>query len=163
MRSRTLLALAVVMAPLLLGGCSSIPGVFADAVRGDDGTIVEAGALSTGSLVAGDCFGDTNLGGAVSSVAAIPCDDPHVYEVFYDFSLPAGDYPSDAEFEEATYAECDPAFEDFIGLPYDESKWEYFFYTPTEEGWVAYDDRQVACVIGTEGVRVSGSAAGSQR
>jgi hypothetical protein len=163
MRTRPLLALTVVVASLLLGGCSSIPGVFGDAMRGDDGAITEAGVVSTGSLMVGDCFGDTNRGGAVSSVAAIPCEDPHVYEVFHDFSLPAGDFPGDAEFEEATYAECDPAFEQFVGVAYEESELEYFFYTPTEEGWSAYDDRRVSCVIGTEGVRVTGSAAGSAR
>ncbi len=162
MRTRRTLVVAALAASLVLTGCSSIPGLFGDVVRDDDGAISEGGDLGASEMVVGDCFDDFNQGGLTSSVEAIPCEQEHVYEVFHDFSLPEGDYPDADTIDAAAYEECDDAFDEFVGVSYDDSTLEYFFFAPTEEGWTAYDDRLVSCIIGSEGVRVTGSAAGSE-
>jgi hypothetical protein len=161
MRTRQVLAAAIVAASFLLSGCASLTGLFGGVTRDDGGSISEGGDLGTNEMVVGDCFDDFNQGGLTASVDAIPCAEEHVYEVFHDFSLPEGDYPSDSAMEDAVYEECDPAFADFVGVTYDESELEYFYFSPTEEGWTQYDDRLISCIIGTEGVRVTGSVKGS--
>ena len=161
MRSRPVLAAAaVVAASLLLSGCGSLDGLLAGVQRDEDGSISAGGDLGAASLAVGDCFDDFNQGGVTSSVTAIPCDEPHVYEVFHDFRLPDGEYPSQTVIDDAVTEECDPAFEEFVGVSFDESTLDYFFFSPTEEGW-QFDDQLVSCVIGTEGVRVTGSTRGT--
>jgi len=161
MRTRPALAAAIVAASLLLSGCTSLTGLFGGVTRDDGGSISEGGDLGANEMVVGDCFDDFNQGGLTSSVNAIPCEEEHVYEVFHDFTLPEGDYPSDADMEEAVYENCDPAFAEFVGVSYEESALEYFYFSPTEEGWAQFDDRLISCIIGTEGERVTGSARGT--
>ena len=162
MNPRRILVAALLVASLALSGCSVLSDFFDRAVRDDDGTISESGDLDVFSLKVGDCFGGVATETETASVTAIPCDQPHVYEVFHDFELPAGDLPSATAVETAVYDACDPAFEEFVGVDYEHSTLEYFYFSPTQEGWDSMDDRLVTCIIGTDGVEVTGSAAGSQ-
>ena len=56
---------------------------------------------------------------------------------------------------------CRPAFEDYVGVAYDDSEWFGTFINPSEETW-AEGDREIVCVLHTEDeTEVTGSAEGS--
>lgn len=170
MHRRLITAALVIVAlsgTVALSGCS-VSGLISaltggGAARDDDGDIAEEGDLDVMSLTVGDCFNEVTWEGETSSVPAVPCDEGHVYEAFYDFSLPDGDFPTDEAIEQAVEESCTPAFGEFVGLSWEESSLDYFYFAPTEEGWNEVGDRIVTCVIGTEGVTVTGSAEGSAR
>ncbi|MFT3797956.1 septum formation family protein [Microbacterium sp.] len=174
-RRRSLaLAASVVGLSLALSGCSAFGNSLDGAVRLDDSatpdgsdldddTTTEGSDLDIFSLAVGDCFGDLSDDDVLSSVTAVPCDQAHVYEVFYDFELPDGEYPDDDQVADITWERCDAAFETFVGRAYDDSTLDYTYISPTEESWTNIDDRLVSCVIGSEGVTVTGSAQGSQQ
>ena len=66
---------------------------------------------------------------------AIPCDEPHIYELFW-----AGNYPSDVEPSESEYVawvneQCAPAFASYVGIGFDESIYYMGYLSPTSEGW----------------------------
>ena len=42
---------------------------------------------------------------------------------------------------------CRPLFEEFVGLPYDESELYYSALTPTQEGWEQARDRKALCIL----------------
>ncbi len=164
---RPALAALLLAGALMFTGCSAISGLvhlLGGAARDEEGAISKGGDLEVTRLAVGDCFDDVDFDVAeTTSITAIPCDQEHVYETFYDFTLPDGDYPSVSAIEDATYAECTAAFEDYVGLSYEESSLDYFYFSPTEDGWNNYSDRTVSCIIGSEGVRVTGSVAGAAR
>ncbi|THE07977.1 hypothetical protein E1I21_05045 [Microbacterium oleivorans] len=161
----------VVAAPLLSGCSEAVLYQLSGAVYRDaSGEITVGGELDVFDLVAGDCFDESDAVSpratedSVFVVQAIPCVDPHTYEVYHVFVLPNGDYPGEDEAAEAADQGCLPAFEDFVGQPWEDSTLEYSFYTPAESGWDGIDkDRMVQCFIGDEGVIVKGSAADDGR
>lgn len=76
------------------------------------------------------------------------CDDPHAMEAFAVASLgPANAlFPDDRALTSHSESLCDTAFERYVGLEYDRSALEYYYYPPTEEGWLA-GDHDVLCVV----------------
>lgn len=171
--NRRLAAVALVALALCgtlsLSGCSvanlisTIAGGDKEPPRDDDtGEITEEGDLDVFSIAVGDCLGETPEG-EVESVTAVPCSESHDGEVFYDFSLPDGEFPGDDALVDAVYAGCDPAFETFVGLPYDESSLDYTYYAPTAESWAQLNDRLVSCVITDPNGPVTGSLQGAGR
>lgn len=156
------LAALVLVASLTLSGCGAISGFFGGAVRDDEtGEISEGGEIDVFSIAVGDCLASAP-DGEVQSVQVVPCSDEHEGEVFHDFELPDGDFPGDEAIETAAYEGCDPAFEEFVGLTYDESTLDYSYYAPTTESW-AEGDRLISCIISDPAGTVTGSLSGAAR
>ncbi|MDT3329512.1 septum formation family protein [Microbacterium sp. KSW-18] len=171
-RSGALAAAGLVVAAPLMSGCSeaALYQLSGAVYRDASGVITVGGELDVFDLVAGDCFDESDAvhpratEDSVYVVQAIPCGDAHTYEVYHVFVLHAGDYPGEDGTATAADEGCLPAFEDFVGQPWEDSLLEYSFYTPTESGWDGIDkDRMVQCFIGDEGVSVTGSAADDGR
>lgn len=75
------------------------------------------GAFGGGHLQVGECWG---LEDDVTSVSAIPCDGPHIYEVFA--SLDDFDYEQYDDIIAETKAReeyCEDAFSAYFGFPYE--------------------------------------------
>ena len=118
-----------------------------NASRGDDGSITKSGDLTAGDLRVGDCFDLKDPEEEeVGDVTAKPCVESHDYEAFFTGTLPDGDFPTDEAVGEFVVAECGPAFETFVGLPYDDSVLDVFYLMPTEDGWRT-GDRAVLCAV----------------
>ena len=153
MRTRSAMALAgtAVAASLALTGCSALSNIGGsnDAERDEEtGEVTEEANIDVFALSVGDCMPATNsTDGEISDVDVVPCTEPHVDEVFHEFDLPEGELPTGTDLENAIYAECDAAFETFVGLPYDQSTLGYWWITPTQDTWDQLDDRLVQCVI----------------
>jgi hypothetical protein len=140
---RSLLRFAWIPVVLVVVGA----GIFFAARRDDSGQIVGGGDLSVAELRVGDCFDLKDADQSeVADVTAKPCSEPHEYELIFVGEMPEGAYPSDAETDAYVGRECVPAFDDFVGLAYADSRLELFYFSPTEGGWSA-GDRGIQCAV----------------
>jgi hypothetical protein len=139
-----------------------------DAERDESGDIVESGEVSVFDLSEGDCWNNVpDAGEETETVDAVPCTEPHESEVFAVFDVDLGEeWPGlDAVTAEAE-AQCVQRFEGFVGLTYDQSALNLFYFNPIEESWNQLNDREVVCVVldptAPDG-RTSGSLQGAAR
>ncbi len=136
-----------------------VAGVLFNARRDDSGAINDAGTLSVTDLRVGDCF-NTDQAEEIGDVDAVPCADPHAYELFHVFDYPDQDtYPTDAEWGAASEEACGPAFAEYVGIAYEDSELWASPMTPTESGW-SDGDREVQCILHNE---AETAMTGSQR
>lgn len=84
-------------------------------------------------------------GTEVAQIPTVDCSDEHDAQVVVTFEARDGDYPDDAEWEQIVVDGCLGGFEDFVGVPYEESQLELQDLTPSQDGWDA-GDREVICV-----------------
>ncbi len=163
--SRIVSAVLLLGAVGLLGGCAQI----ADLVTGgpqatrdaDSGQVTGGGQIDVFTLSVGDCLNDQSSD-EVTDVPVVPCEEPHDYEVYYDFALPDGEFVEDdvtAAADEGCYGE----FATFVGLSYEESLLDFTYFTPTQQSWDEGNDRIVSCMIGDPAARTTGSLAGVAR
>jgi uncharacterized RDD family membrane protein YckC len=156
-----ILAIGAIVALLFTGPIVQdiFSGVADDLARGPDGQVEQPIEIPFGSLRVGDCFDLTNP--AVPSIAvvrAVPCADQHVYEVFFVGDMPDGAYPGDAAVSTFANENCLPAFEAYVGVPFEESIWYASPVGPTEDDWAA-GSRRVTCQLHNQAeTPVSGSA-----
>ena len=120
---------------------------FVSAHRNDLGNITDPGNLSPFELQVGDCFDLIDVNAEeTDTVRGIPCDQPHVYEVFWIGDHPDRDYPDDNGVITFVEASCTPAFEDFVGASPNASSWYFSFGGPTAATW-ADGQRTFACYL----------------
>lgn len=133
--------------------------------RNEDGDILETGTLSVYDLEIGDC-GDWPDEDLYLSVTVHPCVNSHDFEVYLVLDMPGGAnavYPGDtAVFGFADQA-CLDAFEDYVGVSWEESPdLTYTYIHPNSESWEE-GDREVTCTIThvTAGTKLIGSKLGT--
>lgn len=125
----------------------AIGGAIFAARRDDGGQIVGAGDLQVFDLRPGDCFDLKDPADEeVTDVEAKPCNELHEFEMFHVTALPDGDYPDEDTFVGYLERECLPAFAEFVGTSYQESRLDIYWLTPTEPGWGA-GDREMQCAV----------------
>jgi hypothetical protein len=114
---------------------------------GDDDTV-----LST-KLRTGDCFNDAVLKGLdeaetadAGEVEVVPCTQPHDFEVYATIRVEGERFPGNKAIEQRL-EECLPAFRKFVGISYQDSRYESYQYFPTRKSWKYADDRTISCVI----------------
>lgn len=133
--------------------------VLAQARRGDDGAVVEAGTLAVDRLEVGDCFDMAD--GEVSEVHVVPCDDPHDAEVFANVDHSVEALPDEDERFAFVQRSCLPMFDRYVGRAFEESALDVSWLEPTPEGW-AQGDRTFTCAaVALDGTKTSGSVRGS--
>lgn len=130
MRRGTLLLSAVTAAlALLAGGCGLLGG---------GGTVFD--------LAVGDCFDRSSDTGEISDVPIVECDEPHDSEAFHTFEIADGEFPGEEELLAQAEEQCIPAFEEYVGIDYANSRLDIFPITPTEGSW-SQGDREVVCAL----------------
>jgi hypothetical protein len=117
-------------------------------------------------LEVGDCYDPIEDADDDAFLAAIilPCAEPHRAEVFGMLEVeaaPTARFPGYDEVEAEAEDLCDAAFEDYLGISFDRSRYGYIYYTQTEETW-AGGDRLVMCVVDDNGRPIEGSVRGSR-
>lgn len=134
---------------------------FFAARRGDTGEVTDAGDMSVFDLQVGDCFDVGSDDVEVESVRAIPCDEPHTYEMFWSETYASDVQPSEAEYMSWLEDSCLAEFESYVGLAYADSIFYMGSLSPTEESWSS-GDRTYSCYLynATE-TPMSGSARGA--
>lgn len=157
-----MLAIIASTAVVVLAGCTGLGAIAPDdqPVRDDDGRIIEPNEQTDAfALQVGDCLDDATETGEVQTVPTVPCDEPHDSEIYSAHLLGQSAYPGEEAVIGQAEALCLPAFEQFVGEPYLESRFDFSYYYPTEASW-ANGDREVLCVIYDPEGPVTGSLAG---
>lgn len=95
----------------------------------------------------GDCFEEPENVGAIEDFETVDCDEPHFGEVYDTFDVEGDDYPGDEAVSQQAQDGCLTSFEEYVGIPYEESIYQIFPISPTEETWNEADDREVICVL----------------
>ena len=117
-----------------------------DADRDSSGTIVDAGSLDVFQIRVGDCFDDTAGSEEISSLPAVPCDQPHDNEAYASFNVSLASYPDEDSMYELAFESCQERFEPFVGMAYENSSLDIYTLYPTSQGW-AQGDREVVCAV----------------
>jgi hypothetical protein len=149
-------------------GAVALVTVFGQAERDEEGDIADAGSLEVEELQVGDCFDQPSVGSPgqveqVFTVDAMPCSEPHDFEVFHTYELTGTELPSDDAVMSEAGDRCVAAFETYVGTSFEESELDFGIMWPTPESWGA-GDRTVMCSLQTmDGSKLEGSAAGSGR
>ena len=89
--------------------------------------------------------------GVLLALRVIDCDEPHLSEVIGTPELDAGpnaDWPGQAAVDRESEDLCLATFEDYVGVPFEESRLDASYFTPTEALWPG-GDRLVICVVET--------------
>lgn len=153
---------SAVLAGLLVAGLGACSGDDddADAQRDESGEVTEGGDADVFEVGVGDCMGGDAPQGNVTSVQATPCEQPHESEIYFSHTIPGDTFPTDM----TTIAEeqCMPAFQEFIGMPYEQSVIEVTTLEPTAESWSG-GDRELLCVAVDPAGNVTGSLQGANR
>ncbi len=112
-----------------------------------------AAACGTGNiwmLEVGSCFDDwegasTSLESQeITDVPIIDCAQPHDNEVYMITDVADGDFPGDDAMEMVAVDTCFDGFEEFVGMPYEESTLDFGWLFPTSESWDE-GDREIVC------------------
>ncbi len=136
---------------------------FTDARRDGLGNITRGGELSVHDLQVGDCFDIPDEDAAeIESVEALPCAEPHDYEVFAIRDLAPGAFPTEAEFDVFLESHCIAAFEAYVDRDYASSAIWVEMMVPTTQGW-SDGDRAITCFLYEPESKLTGSARGSGR
>ena len=158
---RTITLLTIGAASLALAGCSLLGNVTGGGTTGGD-TGTDQGD-DVFSIEVGDCLNDADVTGEVSAVPIVDCAEPHDSEAFYAEDLADGDYPGEDEVNSQADGICSQPFIDFVGKSYDESAYDYTWYSPTTESWDS-GDREILCVAYADSLeKMTGSIAGIEK
>ncbi|HEX5014252.1 MAG TPA: septum formation family protein [Candidatus Limnocylindrales bacterium] len=125
----------------------AVGGLIFNASRSDSGEITKSGNLDVLDLRVGDCFDLKDPEAEeIGEVTALPCTSEHEYEMYFIGSMPSGVFPTDDGFGAWLDANCLPAFEEYVGMSYDDSELEIFWLAPSEEAWND-GDRSIQCAL----------------
>ena len=117
-------------------------------------------------LAEGDCFNDEESV-EISDVEVVSCDDPHqneVYAVVLIEEPPELAYPGSDRVSDLAADLCLERFDEFVGLPYVDSRLDIFTLAPTQDSWESLDDREVICSLyDLDSTYMEGSMRGSGR
>ncbi len=79
---------------------------------------------------------------------AVPCSEPHESEVYAVLDVDMGEaWPGQDAITTESENQCVQQFEGFVGLTYDQSVLNLFYFSPTEESWTEQSDREVVCIV----------------
>lgn len=99
----------------------------------------------------GDCFSWEDVNATeVERVALVPCKTKHDAEVYAIVDLPTEPrtYPGDQEVLDLATDACYDAFASYVGISWENSRYDFISLSPTQAGWNKYEDRRVTCVAG---------------
>lgn len=165
-----LLALAGVFATGLAIGIRDVVEGTDESRRDEAGEVVGSGEVDYLRLRTGDCVaqlqrveelepGETGTG----VVTVVPCDEPHVAEVFDTYELDPEGYSDQQAIDAAAEQGCLPAYETYVGRDYRRSRLQLLYFNPSaDQGLVK--DSLVVCLVGTQsGEATTGPLKGSRR
>lgn len=168
MRDRRALMLAgsAVALSVALTGCSALNGILGSgsgyANRDEEtGQVTESSNVGVFSVKLGDCMLDTGTG-MLTDANVLPCTDPHDQEVYYEITMPDGEF-SDTDIDAATQECVGDAYTSFVGVAYDDSALNVTTLVPTKDSWEKNNDRVIQCIIFDPAGQTTGSLAGAAR
>lgn len=140
---------ALVVGVLVIG---AIVAFFVNAGRDSNGNITKSGEVPVTELRVGDCWdpqGDSatfDANTVIEKTNGVPCNQSHHYEVYFVGTISQSTYPTEDESKAWARANCVPAFQTYVGTPFDQSSLSVVWFIPDEKGW-AQGDRGAQCSI----------------
>ncbi|TDC53579.1 DUF4190 domain-containing protein [Jiangella ureilytica] len=120
--------------------------VVTSAERNADGEITEEGTVSTMDIEVGDCL--NGLRGieddTLTTLPAVPCDQPHEGEVYATFELEDGDYPGVDGIAAVADERCANELAALSQEAWNDPDIGLFYFYPDELYWP--NDREVVCI-----------------
>ncbi|OWY63040.1 hypothetical protein B7486_55230 [cyanobacterium TDX16] len=134
------------------------------------GTSVEgAEDISVSELEVGTCFDDPAFAAegtaTVSETTEVQCFDPHDAEVYAIVRYTQDEqdpYPGEDAAQEYADDQCFDRFEDFVGVPYEESALDIATLWPTEDSWDDGDREATCAVFHVEHQKLEGTMDGAE-
>ena len=112
-------------------------------------------------LKVGDCTGPVDLTGAsISSLPAVPCDQPHYYEVHGVFPVSGDVYPGASTLGDQAVASCAPSFVAYVGVEPEYGRYASAYIAPDVAAWAVPENRAITCLAGSAEGGLTGSAKG---
>ena len=153
-------ALLIVGAWILVVVVVIVAMVATSAERDGTGHVTDGGRASVLDLNVGDCIEEPKLTGDQRAVELVECGQPHRVEVFAVFDLD-GEFTSAEEVGQSADAGCLERFEDYVGIPLEQSSLRAYDLVPPSE--TAFrEDPSVSCLLFADDP-VTGTMRGSSR
>jgi hypothetical protein len=154
----TAVAVAVAVAATL-AGCSAkqdaAPPTTTGTTQPPETTTTTEAPLTAGRQVyvwtpqAGECFDkrkpDPKKPDEV--VLLLDCNLPHSYEVVGTVEVPGPVFPGELAMTEQGKKACPKQFKEYVGAPYETSKWELGYYLPSASSWGQSSRHLIACYL----------------
>lgn len=124
---------------------------------------------ATGGLTAfsetppGPCIDVEGDDGILISWSEVSCDGPRQAEITYSAAFNDGPFPGDRYLADNAASTCRDAFEGYVGIPPDQSSYDYSWIVPTAETWEAGTRHGICLVISGDGDAITGVVKGSNR
>lgn len=118
-----------------------------------------AGAVD--GLTEGECF-DVPADPS-NAVSVVPCDGLHDGEVFHVWEISASEAPTVEDAAWAADGRCYREFERYVGRSYEDSAFDFGFFTPDPDEWAAGARTGTCVVLPWEDESLTGSVRGSGR
>ena len=130
------------------------------------GGLIESitGNTSVFSLEVGQCINQNIEGDSVSSIPVVDCAEAHTGEIYALPQVADGEFPGEQALGTQAEQECTgPAFQSYVGMPYQDSAIYANTLLPTSESW-ASGDREIVCYLQDQnGAELTGSLRGANR
>lgn len=152
---RTAVWIAAVLL-VAITGCSS------DAPRDSAGQVTAAATTDAFSIKVGDCVGKLD-GDSAQELPLTPCDKAHFWEAYASSRLDGTDFPGTSKINDLSDEACSAAYEGFVGIAVDDSRYEVTYLSPTKESWTLAQDREVVCLVGSSSGNITGSLKGKAK
>ncbi len=106
---------------------------------------------SGGDLNVGDCYNETQSvdanGDQVRAYSIVDCSTAHDGEVFSVLDYPNADvFPGYEAIGAFQQSQCDAAFQSYVGVPWNESRYTISYASPDDQGW-ASGDHTIHCLL----------------
>ncbi len=99
------------------------------------------------TLSVGHCLGPIGQAAVLEEAPIVDCAESHESEVYAAFELEGAGYPGSQAVAAAAESLCLAAFEDFVGVAYEDSELLITTMTPTRDAWEQQDDREALCLV----------------
>ena len=112
--------------------------------------------VHTTDLQVGDCFNETDDGDTggtdsdgprqVGDVEVVDCSAPHGHEVYSNHQIAQPTFPDRDTMRSEAETACVTAFETYVGVPLDQSRYSVSYLAPSEGSW-SQGDHTITCII----------------
>ena len=147
--ARPALAVAACVAILSMSACSSSSSTSGEAGASAEAPVTNASEIPSdartnlSNLSVGQCFQQPT--DPADGLMIVDCSAPHWGEVYALTPIDAETLPDFEELNTMAFQACTPAFEEYVGTPYEESSLDATWYFPNASNWDA-GEHVIACV-----------------
>lgn len=111
----------------------------------------------------GPCIDVEGEDGVLTSWTEADCSGPRMAEITYSAAFNDGPFPGDEYLADNAASTCRDAFEGYVGVPPEQSEFEYSWIVPTAETWAAGSRHGICLAITGDGSDITGELKGSNR